>query len=88
MHRCMSFLIVCAWCAETLPRPQAGDVWVMRTILHDWSNEESAQILSALRAAIGATPVTLAIVEVWSRSEGLGFVHLVPDWGCTRGSPS
>ena len=53
-----------ACCAETLPRPQAGDVWVMRTILHDWSDEESSQILSTLRAAMGATPVTLAIVEV------------------------
>ena len=39
-------------------------MWVMRTILHDWSDEESAQILATLRAAIGATPVTLTIVEV------------------------
>ena len=38
----------------------------MRTILHDWSDEESSQILSTLRAAIGATPVTLTIVEVCS----------------------
>ena len=36
----------------------------MRTILHDWSDAESRQILSTLRAAIGATPVTLTVVEV------------------------
>ena len=50
--------------ADTLPRPEAGDVWVMRNILHDWSDADCQRILSAIRAAVGATPITLALVEV------------------------
>ena len=53
-------------------------MWVMRTILHDWSDEESSQILSTLRAAIGATSVTLAIVEVCSHLAGSGFINKFP----------
>ena len=39
---------------DTLPRPEKGDVWILRFILHDWSDSDSAHILSAIRAAIGA----------------------------------
>ncbi|KAK9822176.1 hypothetical protein WJX81_006917 [Elliptochloris bilobata] len=49
--------------SETLPKPRAGDAWVLRHILHDWNDEDAARILAALRRAIGATPVTLCIVE-------------------------
>jgi hypothetical protein len=51
--------------AETLPRPESGDVWVLRNIIHDWNDADSQRILSAIRAAAGATPgVTLCFVEV------------------------
>ncbi len=49
---------------DTLPRPEAGDVWVLRNILHDWSDADCQRILSAIRAAVGATPMTLTLVEV------------------------
>ena len=51
-------------CAETLPEPHAGDAWVLRHILHDWNDADAARILATLRAAIGAVPVTLCLVEV------------------------
>ena len=38
-------------------------MWVMRHILHDWSDGDAARILAALRGAIGTTPVTLCICE-------------------------
>ncbi len=50
--------------AETLPEPRGGDVWFLRYILHDWDDADAARILAALRAAMGATKVTLCIVEV------------------------
>ena len=49
---------------ETLPKPRAGDAWVLRHICHDWNDADAARILAALRAAIGDTPVTLCLVEV------------------------
>lgn len=52
--------------SDTLPRPEKGDVWILRFILHNWSDSDSAHILSAIRTAIGATSVTLCIVEVCS----------------------
>ena len=56
---------LCRGGAETLPRPQSGDVWVLRNIIHDWNDADSQRILSAIRAAAGATPgVTLCFVEV------------------------
>ena len=50
--------------AETLPEPRAGDAWVLRHILQDWNDADAARILATLRAAIGAVPVTLCLVEV------------------------
>ena len=57
-------LNTCACRAETLPEPRAGDAWVLRHILHDWNDADAARILATLRAAIGAVPVTLCLVEV------------------------
>lgn len=37
---------------ETLPRFQAGDVIVLRAILHDWSDSDALKILKTLRRAI------------------------------------
>lgn len=47
--------------AGTLPTAQgAGDVFLMRVILHDWSDEQALRILKNVRAAIGArTPARL-----------------------------
>ncbi len=39
-------------------------MWVLRNILHDWSDADCQRILSAIRAAVGATPITLTLVEV------------------------
>ena len=51
--------------AETLPRPQSGDAWVLRNIVHDWNDADSQRLLCAIRAAAGATPgITLCFVEV------------------------
>ena len=37
---------------------------MLRHILHDWNDADAARILATLRAAIGAVPVTLCLVEV------------------------
>ena len=49
---------------KTLPAFRDGDVVNMRLILHDWSDADSVKILTALRAAIGAKRVRVALVEV------------------------
>lgn len=40
--------------AETLPAAKGpGNVYVMRIVLHDWSDEKSLEILKNMRTAIG-----------------------------------
>ena len=60
---------MCPGGTETLPKPRAGDAWLLRYILHDWSDGDAARILAALRAAMGTTKVTLCIVEVFFSSK-------------------
>ena len=50
--------------AASLPKLRDGDVLNMRLILHDWSDEDSVAILSAIRKAIGSARVTVALVEM------------------------
>ena len=51
-------------CAETLPAGADGDAYLLRLILHDWSDEDSIAILSSVRHAIGKAKARLLIVEV------------------------
>lgn len=48
----------------TLPKGRDGDLYFLRTIIHDWSDEESVDILRSIRQAIGSAKVTLALIEV------------------------
>ena len=49
----------------TLPVPGTpGACYVLRQILHDWPDDAALVILRAIRAAIGDSHATLAIVEV------------------------
>ena len=41
-----------------------GDAYLLRLILHDWSDEDSIAILSSVRHAIGKAKARLLIVEV------------------------
>lgn len=52
--------------AETLPKAEDGDVYMMRLILHDWHDMDSVAILSSVRQAMGSAKATLLIVEVGS----------------------
>ena len=50
--------------AGSLPVGQDGDVYVMRDILHDWSDVKAAEILGNIRHSMGASDSRLALVEV------------------------
>lgn len=50
--------------APTLPPAADGDVWFMRNILHDWSDDHAATILANIRTAFASARATLALVEV------------------------
>ena len=49
--------------ASTLPKAEDGDAFVLREILHDWSDADTLAILKSLRAAIGDSHSSLLIVE-------------------------
>jgi C-methyltransferase len=50
---------------DTLPVIESGDVIVLRTVLHDWGDEDSVRIMSHLRHVIGETPdVTVILAEM------------------------
>jgi len=52
--------------AATVPvaRADSRDVYVLRVVLHDWSDAKTLEILANVRSAIGASKnATLAIVE-------------------------
>ena len=43
-------------CTGTVPAAKGpGDLFVMRVVLHDWSDEKTLEILKAMREAIGET---------------------------------
>jgi O-methyltransferase domain len=47
-------------CTDTVPAAKGpGDVFVMRVVLHDWSDEQTLEILTAMRKAIGKVFQTL-----------------------------
>jgi len=50
--------------SATIPKARDGDFYFLRVIIHDWSDEESIDILRAIRKAIGSAKVTLALMEV------------------------
>lgn len=51
--------------AETLPRAKGpGDVYVLRQICHDWTDDDTLAILRSVRSAMGSHQCTLALVEV------------------------
>ena len=41
--------------------PEGGDAYVLKSIIHDWEDEESVAILRACREAMGAQAVVLLI---------------------------
>ena len=53
----------CFLSAETLPQGQNGDAYLLRLILHDWSDADCVAILKSIRKAMGATRCRLLIVE-------------------------
>lgn len=50
--------------AGTLPAACDGDAFLLRQILHDWSDKDVIKILSSCREAMGAHKSKLLIVEV------------------------
>lgn len=50
--------------AETLPKGQDGDLYFMRSILHDWNEENALAILKACRTAIGSASARVLLAEV------------------------
>ena len=45
---------LCGACADSLPKAVSSkDVYVMRSVLHDWTDNQSKNILRHVRAAIG-----------------------------------
>ncbi|KAK9798227.1 hypothetical protein WJX73_009795 [Symbiochloris irregularis] len=50
--------------SETIPKGEDGDLYFMRTILHDWNDEKTLAILKACRAAIGNASARMLLVEV------------------------
>lgn len=52
-------------CTGTVPAAEGpGDLYVMRVVLHDWSDEKTLEILTAVREAIGELSGTTA-VRLW-----------------------
>ena len=50
---------------STVPAAKApGACYILRQILHDWPDDSALLILRSIRAAIGDSPSTLALVEV------------------------
>ena len=56
--------MLCA--VESVPAAENGDAYLLRLILHDWSDDDSIAILSSLRQAMGDVKAKLLIVEVLS----------------------
>lgn len=56
-------------CAETIPKGKDGDLYFLRTILHDWDDDKTLAILRACRAAIGNASARVLLVEVSHNSE-------------------
>jgi O-methyltransferase domain len=55
-------------CAETLPAAKgSGDLYVMRVVLHDWSNEKTVEILTNVRKAIGELPCIHSLPALLTR---------------------
>ncbi|KIZ04825.1 Chavicol O-methyltransferase [Monoraphidium neglectum] len=50
--------------ASSLPQGKVGDAFVLRNVLHDWSDEDSLTILKALRSAIGSSGAALVLLEM------------------------
>eukprot|EP00884_Botryococcus_braunii_P019163 jgi/Botrbrau1/5930/Bobra.0366s0104.1 len=49
---------------ETLPKARGkGDLYLLRLILHDWSDEEAIKILASVHQAIADTGATLLILD-------------------------
>ena len=51
-------------CAGTLPVGRDGDAFLLRQVLHDWSDKDVVKILRCCREALGSSKSKLLIVEV------------------------
>jgi hypothetical protein len=43
--------------------PSGGDAYLLKTVLHDWNDEQAHRILTSVRRAIGERPAKLIVVE-------------------------
>jgi len=51
---CAHRLTLCGACADSVSKAvSAKDVYIMRAVLHDWTDDQSKDILRQVRAAIG-----------------------------------
>jgi len=65
--------------ASTLPKAEAGDLWMFGQIFHDWPDDAVLKILTATRTAIGNDDATVVIVEVHPEDMGNPSVALACD---------
>jgi hypothetical protein len=49
--------------------PDGGDAYVLKNVIHDWSDDEAAQILANVRAAAGAGKTVLLVELVIPRHD-------------------
>ena len=57
--------------------PSGGDTYLLKFILHDWSDEESRRILKAVRRAIAPTGRVLIVEMLVPENNEPGFVQLM-----------
>jgi hypothetical protein len=57
--------------------PKGGDAYIMKYILHDWSDEHSVKILSNCRAAMNANGRVLVVDSVIPPGNSPGYVKLL-----------
>lgn len=67
--------------ASSLPSIQQHDAILLRTVLHDWSQQDALHILRTLRAVIGDTPDVVVVLAdlVLQRKDPLGSAKFFVD---------
>ena len=65
--------------ASTIPKGQDGDAYLMRNILHDWSDKESIAILKVIRSAMGTAKATLTLAEIAPKEKNEDWRRLMTD---------
>jgi hypothetical protein len=55
--------------------PKGADAIVVKSILHDWSDERSVVVLQNCRRALPANGTLLLVERIMSESRGIGAAH-------------